>query len=139
MLLIIWLVILGFSSGIAVGTGFIALLTLLKIIPRLIQLSGNRSKTKLFISPIIFGSLFGSYLSFTNQHFHLPTLFLILFGAFQGIFVGMLAASLAEVLNVFPILSRRVRLEKDIKTLMMALVFGKVFGSLFHWLFFAKL
>lgn len=139
ILSILLLIIIGFANGIAVGAGFLALLTLLKIIPRLIQLSGNKSKTKLFIFPIVFGTVFGTYLSFTTYHVHLSPIFLGLLGLFQGIFTGMLAASLAEVLNVFPILSRRIRLEKHIKSLMMAVVFGKVFGSLFHWLFFVKL
>src|SRR5690625_537038 len=131
-------ILIGFASGIAVGGGFIALLTMLKIIPRLLQLSKNSNNSRIFIFPIIIGTLFGTYLSFTHNQYNFPLIILVLFGIMQGIFTGMLAASLAEVLNVFPILSRRIRLERHIKTLIMAVVFGKMFGSLFQWLVLVK-
>ena len=53
-----------------------------------------------------------------------------------GTFVGLLAAGLTEVLNVFPILAKRVRIEDRIVYLIMAIVLGKITGSLFQWLFF---
>jgi len=56
-------------------------------------------------------------------------------GLFHGIFIGMVAAALVEVLNVFPLLSRRLHLENYMLALLMALVFGKVIGSLFQWFF----
>ena len=43
----------------------------------------------------------------------------------------MLAAALTEVLNVFPILAKRLGIQEKIIYLMMALVFGKIVGSLF--------
>lgn len=132
-------IIIGFSSGIAVGLGFIALLTMLKVIPRLIHLSKNIKNSWTFIYPVIIGTLFGSYLSFTDYSIHLPLIFIIVFGLLHGIFNGMLAAALAEVLNVLPIISRRIKLHGQIRKLMMALVFGKTFGSLFQWIIFVKI
>lgn len=55
-----------------------------------------------------------------------------------GTFIGMLAAALTEVLNVLPILAKRVRVEEKIIVLLVALVLGKVIGSLFHWIYFVK-
>ena len=55
-----------------------------------------------------------------------------------GVFVGMLAAALTEVLNVFPILAKRVGIEDRIIILIMAIVLGKIFGSLFHWIYFVN-
>lgn len=51
-------------------------------------------------------------------------------------FVGMLAAALTEVLNVLPILAKRIGFSGKIIILLMAIVFGKIAGSLFHWLYF---
>jgi stage V sporulation protein AB len=48
----------------------------------------------------------------------------------------MLAAALTEVLNVLPILAKRVRVNEKIVILLMAIVFGKVLGSLFHWVYY---
>lgn len=54
-------------------------------------------------------------------------------GLFDGIFVGMLAAALTEVLNVLPILAKRLRMTSYLFGLLLAMVFGKVAGSLFDW------
>lgn len=131
-------IIVGFAGGIAVGAGYVAFLTMLKVIPRLLHMSEQQHLVARYVTPVIIGSLFGTFLSFTNLSISIPMVVLLFFGLLHGIFNGMLAAALAEVLNVFPILSRRIGLEKYLKSLMMALVFGKVFGSLFQWVFFVK-
>jgi stage V sporulation protein AB len=57
----------------------------------------------------------------------------------DGIFNGMLAAALTEVLNVFPVLSKRIGIQEKIIYLLMALVLGKIAGSLFQWIYFVDL
>ena len=131
-------VVIGFASGIAVGGGFVAIITVLGIIPRLIQLTQSEHLIKVFVACTIFGSLFGTYLSFTNATFQEHILLLVLWGIFHGMFNGMLAAALTEVLNVFPILSKRLGISSYLLYLLMAIVFGKIFGSLFQWLIFVK-
>lgn len=127
---------IGFSSGLAVGAGFVAFLTLLGIIPRLIQLTKTTHYIKVYVASVILGTLFGTYLTFTSAVMKQPLIVLGFWGAFHGIFIGMLAAALTEVLNVFPILSKRIGINKHLKWLLMAFVFGKITGSLFQWLFF---
>lgn len=51
-----------------------------------------------------------------------------------GIFVGVLAMALTEVLNVIPILLRRTRLTKGLPWLILAFALGKVCGSLVYFL-----
>ncbi|QKY69244.1 stage V sporulation protein AB [Lentibacillus sp. CBA3610] len=131
-------VTIGFAAGVAVGAGFVAFLTVLGIIPRLIQLSKTDAFIPVYIASIIFGSLFGVYLSFVDISLNHPLILLIIWGVFHGIFNGMLAAALTEVLNVFPILSKRIRLENKMLWLLMAIVFGKIAGSLFQWTIFVK-
>lgn len=129
---------IGFSSGLAVGAGYVAFLTLLGIIPRLVQLSKTQHLIKAYIACLILGTTFGTFLTFTTVTWNLPFIMLVVWGAFQGIFNGMLAAALTEVLNVFPILSKRIGVESYIKYLLMAVVFGKIAGSLFQWLIFVR-
>ena len=50
----------------------------------------------------------------------------------------MMAAALTEVLNVWPILAKRIGVDDKIVILIMAIVFGKIFGSLFHWIYFVR-
>ncbi|ALX48001.1 stage V sporulation protein AB [Lentibacillus amyloliquefaciens] len=131
-------VLIGFAAGIAVGGGFVAFLTLLGVIPRLIQLSKTAELIPAYIASIILGSLLGTYFSFAEVSFNQPIILLVLWGVFHGIFNGMLAAALTEVLNVFPIMSKRIRLEEKLLWLLMAIVFGKIAGSLFQWTIFVK-
>jgi stage V sporulation protein AB len=45
-----------------------------------------------------------------------------------------LAAALTEVVNVIPILAKRLRLEQWIAYLLLAMALGKMAGSLIQWL-----
>jgi len=132
------MIMIGLSGGIAVGSGLVALLTVLDIIPRLAQLTRNQKRMVSFQWSLILGACFFTVIDLLDLKILLPLvhLFIMLFGGIAGIFVGLLAAALTEVLNVLPILSKRLGMKKNLLALLMAMVFGKVFGSLFHWLIF---
>jgi len=132
------LIVIGFSSGVVIGSAFIAILTVLGIIPRLIQLSGSWHMTHIYRIALILGTLFGTFISFTYISWNQPVITLLFWGAIHGIFNGMLAAALIEILQVFPLLSKRVGMERYMLILLMAIVFGKIFGSLYQWLFLMK-
>ncbi|WP_407268755.1 stage V sporulation protein AB [Radiobacillus sp. PE A8.2] len=129
---------IGLASGLIVGGGLVAFLTVLGIIPRLTQLTKTNRFIRVYEAAVILGALFGTYLSFTNAVLHVSLLVVVIWGAFHGVFVGMLAAALTEVLNVFPILAKRVGLQSHLIWFMMAIVLGKICGSLFQWLIFVK-
>lgn len=131
-------VIIGFSGGLAVGAGFVAFITVLGIIPRLVQLSKTMHLLKVYTACVVIALLFGTYLSFTDVTTAQPAIFLLFWGLLHGIFNGMLAAALTEVVNVIPILSRRIRMDNYLLILLMAIVFGKIAGSLFQWTVFVK-
>lgn len=131
-------IFIGFSSGIVVGGGFVAFITVLNIIPRLTQLSKTEKWIKVYAASIIIGLLFGTLLSFANVSWEQPFFVLALWGIIHGIFNGMLAAALTEVLNVFPILLKRIGVDGFLLWLLMAIVFGKIIGSLFQWLYFVR-
>ncbi|MFS0751527.1 stage V sporulation protein AB [Oceanobacillus sp. 1P07AA] len=131
-------VFIGFSGGLAVGAGFVAFITVLGIIPRLVQLSKSEAFTKAYGGSVIFGLLIGTYFSFASITLNQTIITLLFWGLLHGIFNGMLAAALTEVLNVFPILTRRIGMDKFVLIFMMALLLGKVFGSLFQWTVFVR-
>ncbi|HEX6594363.1 MAG TPA: stage V sporulation protein AB [Bacillota bacterium] len=130
--------LIGFAGGLAVGGGFVAFMTMLGVIPRLVQLSQTDALLKVYVACVILGSLFGTYLSFTTISWNQPMIILMIWGIFHGMFNGMLAAALTEILNVFPIITKRIGLEQYLLWLLMALVFGKVAGSLFQWMLFVR-
>jgi stage V sporulation protein AB len=133
---IAFIIFLGLAGGLAVGSGFVAFLTVLGIIPRLTQLSKTMKLIVWYQWAVVTGALVGGFVSLRDPSLYLSPYVLIPLGAAGGIFIGMMAAALTEVLNVFPILAKRIGLEEKIIVLMMAFVFGKIFGSLYQWIYF---
>jgi stage V sporulation protein AB len=133
----VFLAIIGLAGGVVVGSGFVAFITVLDIIPRLTVIT----KTFRFISfyeyAIVLGVLLFTWIDFRELIGYMSDWFLIPLGLFFGIFIGMLAAALTEVINVIPILAKRLNMEKHIIYILMAMAFGKIAGSLFQWLFFS--
>ncbi|WP_019154369.1 stage V sporulation protein AB [Robertmurraya massiliosenegalensis] len=133
---IAFIIFIGLAGGLAVGSGFVAFLTVLGIIPRLTQLTKTMKMIIGYQWAVVFGAVVGGFVSLRDWTMHFSPYTLIPLGVAGGVFVGMMAAALTEVLNVFPILAKRIGLEEKIVILMMAFVFGKIFGSLYQWLYF---
>src|SRR5699024_3232313 len=89
-------------------------------------------------SSLLLGTLFGTFISFTYITWNQHVITLLFWGGIHGIFNGMLAAALIEILQVFPLLAKRVGLENYLFILLTAIVFGKIIGSLYQWLFLMK-
>ncbi|MBM4762179.1 stage V sporulation protein AB [Bacillus sp. B15-48] len=128
--------IIGLAGGLAVGAGFVAFLVVLGVIPRLTQLTKTLHLIHFYEWAVILGAVSGTIGSLQSPVLSFSTFITIPIGLAGGIFVGMLAAGLTEVLNVFPILAKRVRIDDKIAILIMAIVIGKIAGSLFHWIYF---
>ncbi|AKP47657.1 MULTISPECIES: stage V sporulation protein AB [Bacillus] len=129
----------GLAGGLSVGGGFVAFLSVLGIVPRLTQLTKTVNKISYYEWAIVLGALFGCLISLWKVTYSFFPAFLIPIGLMYGIFIGMLAAALTEVTNVLPILAKRIGVDDQIVWLLMAIVIGKVAGSLFHWMYFARL
>lgn len=129
---------IGFSGGLAVGAGFVAFLAVVGLVPRLSQLTKSYHLVRWFEWAIILGVLVGTWGGLRTLELNLSSIFLIPIGLGAGVFVGMLAAGLTEVLNVLPILAKRLGIHEQIILLLMAIVLGKMLGSLFHWSYFIK-
>ncbi|EXX88244.1 stage V sporulation protein AB [Paenibacillus darwinianus] len=132
-------ILIGLSGGVAVGSGLVALLVILDLIPRLAQLAKAYRKSRWFETAIVVGAVYWTFADFFGWTLHLPRhLLLPAVGLLDGVFIGMLAAALTEVVNVLPIMAKRLRLSDYLIALVMAMVLGKVAGSLFDWLVFYR-
>ncbi|UYZ11833.1 stage V sporulation protein AB [Brevibacillus sp. WF146] len=128
------LVLIGLGGGVAVGSGFVAFITVLDIIPRLTQLTNAHRHIRALEWALVAGALFFTMADFFQWVVRLPLVTTSLYGLLAGVFVGTLAAGLTEVLNVFPILAKRLNVDEKLIVLLMAMVFGKIGGSLLQWL-----
>ncbi|MBO2945076.1 stage V sporulation protein AB [Paenibacillus sp. F411] len=126
-------ILLGVAGGVAVGGGVIALIIVLDIIPRLAQLTRTYHRVHWYEGALIGGSLIGTLADFWHWSIPLGRITSTLIGLWCGIFIGLLAAALTEVLNVLPILAKRLKMTGYLFGLLMAMVAGKVAGSLFDW------
>jgi stage V sporulation protein AB len=133
---VVLVMFVGLGGGLAVGSGLVAFLTVLGIVPRLMQLSKTYSYIRSYEISIILGAVLGGWMNLRDASLSFPSFVLVPIGLMAGIFVGMLAAALTEVLNVLPILAKRVGFGEKIIIILMAIVFGKISGSLFHWIYY---
>lgn len=129
-------IFIGFAGGLAVGSGMVAFLVVLDIIPRLVQLTKSIGMIHWYENAVVFGSVFFSLADFYSFQASFSPISTAFVGLMSGVFVGLLAAALTEVINVLPVLANRMGMGSYIIWLLMAMIFGKVFGSLFEWLFY---
>ena len=132
--------ILGLICGSATAAGVVALISSLGIIPRIVGKSSTAKHIKLYENMLLVGATLGSIfvifetnLNLGNQTF-LQGGFLIIAGVFIGIFVGCLAAALAEVIQIWPILYRRTKVKHGMNITMTFFAIGKMAGGLYFFL-----
>lgn len=127
-------IIVGLICGIAVAAGVFALIASLGLLPRM---AGKTSVASFFIpleNAVIYGGIFGTVISiFEGIPLRLGCWFAIVSGVSSGIFTGCLAVALAEVLNVFPILFRRIKLKYGLKLLILCFALGKAAGAFYYF------
>ncbi len=128
-----WLVTIGISQGIVVGTSFAAFISILDIIYRLIQIS--KTDKYLMMYQVILVTSFSGFglISLTNMNFKMGVIFVIYVGLFMGIFIGLFASALAEVLNVIPVIMNKINLQNYVNAIIVSMIAGKVIGSLVYW------
>ncbi|NLK43615.1 MAG: stage V sporulation protein AB [Tissierellia bacterium] len=128
------LILIAFGGGVTVGTATAAFISILQIVPRLIQITNTRDRINLYQSTIIISFILAILVYFGNFSLYLPKIINIPIGFIIGIFVGLLSSALAEVLNVIPILSKKLKVKDSLKYIVWALTGGKVAGALVYWL-----
>ena len=126
-------VLLGFGSGAVISGAVFAFISVIGVVPRLAQKTGTKNYIRLYEEAIIFGGLFGCIQGFFYFPIPLPGIIVVLLGFCTGIFYGCLAVSLAEILHVIPILTRRTKLGKGMFFFILAIALGKLLGSILYF------
>lgn len=127
------LILLGFGGGVVIAGAVFAFITIIGVVPRLAQKTKTEQNIKLYEEVIIWGGIFGTTTMLFDYYIPVGTLLVIIFSLCIGIFYGGLAVSLAEVLNVIPILSRRGRIKEGMIYFMLAIALGKLIGSILYY------
>ncbi|MBR2382293.1 MAG: stage V sporulation protein AB [Anaerotignum sp.] len=130
----LFLIIFSVASGLMVSAGVFAFIAAIGIIPRMAWRTGTRHYVRFYEDVIVLGGLFGTTTMFVDYRLPPWWWLIIAVAALEGVFVGVLAMALTEVLNVMPILMRRTRLTNGLQWIILSFALGKVAGSLIYYL-----
>lgn len=118
------------AFGFAVAGGYLALISMIGILPRLASTSKTAKYIMCYENALMYGVFIGTLVYSYEIFFVTGPIIPALAGLFGGVFIGCLAGALAEVVNVIPIFARRAKLRKGIPYIIYALGFGKGIGVL---------
>lgn len=129
-------VLVGVSAGAAASAGVFALITVIGILPRWAGHTRTAHHVSLYEWSVILGGTAGNLIFLLQPSLPGKEILEAVAGLFMGIFVGGLIMSLAEVLDVFPILLRRGRIQSGIPWMVLSIGIGKMLGA---YLYFSNL
>ena len=135
VLTIIARILIGLGAGFVVSGGVVAFISIIGIIPLMAYRTKTAYAMMWYENAIVIGSIIGSIFSMWRLRLPYWPIIIVPFFFAYGMFVGTLIIALAEVLDVLPILDRRIRIRKGITLLIIALAFGKLVGSLCYWVY----
>ncbi len=129
------LILTGFSAGTVISGGVFAFIAVIGIVPRMAHKTGTREYIKFYEKAIIAGGILGSTDLYMKYRLPLGDVGAIVTGLAIGAFVGTLAMSLSEVMNVFPIFMKRGQFTKCLSIFVLVLALGKFTGSIMYMMF----
>lgn len=132
------LAIIGLAQGLIISAAIIVFLSILDILPQLCTITGTTKAVRAYSYSICFGIILGAFVQMLpiNAIFNavLGQVAMIAVGLSMGIFTGIFLSALAEVLDVFPIFSQKLKIIKKMPILVASLAMGKTLGSLIYWM-----
>jgi stage V sporulation protein AB len=126
-------ILLGFGSGAVISGAVFAFISILNVVPRMAQKTDTKQFIRLYEEAIIFGGIAGCVEGFFQFPLPIGKIFAVVISFCVGVFYGCLAVSLAEVLDVIPILTRRGKIQKGLSFFILAIALGKLMGSLLYY------
>lgn len=129
------LAVIGISGGLVVAGGLFAFIIGLGIAADFADRTNTADRILLYEDCVALGGIVGNLVSVFQIHIPYGAWLLPIFGALSGVFVGCWAMALAEILNLFPIFLRRLKIVRYISVFILSIAIGKGIGS---FLFFYK-
>lgn len=130
----ILMILIGIGSGAVISGGVFAFITIIGIVPRFAQKTCTQKYMPVYEDAITIGGIFGTSTMFIDYSIPIGSVVAVFYSLLIGIFVGCLAVSLAETLNVIPILTRRANVQKALSIFIVTLALGKMVGSLLYYI-----
>ena len=129
------LLAIGLAQGVAVGAAAMLVFSTLGVASQLSAITGTRGSIRLYGGAICLGMVALTTLYTAGLRGVKALLPLLLpIGLCAGIYTGMVLSSLAEIIDIFPAVSGKLRLKGCVRLLVWALALGKTAGVLFYYL-----
>lgn len=130
----IFLAMTGLFAGGVIASGVVAFIISLGIVPRYAGITRTAGKVRLYEDCAMAGAFLGNLAWLYEIPLPVGNAGLLVFGLFFGIFLGSWIIALGEVVNIYAIVARRVRLTVGIGLVILSMALGKSLGSLlFFW------
>ena len=126
----ILLAVIGLSGGVAVAAGLFSFIVELGVVADFADRTHTGEQIMFYEDCVALGGIMGNLIYVFRIGLPLGTPFLAVTGLFAGIFVGCWAMALAEILNVFPVFMRRLKIVRYISAFVISMALGKRLGML---------
>lgn len=123
---------LGLTAGVLIAAGMVAFITVIGVLTRLAIRTNTAKRIMLYEDIVVVGSTIGNVINLFDIRLPFGMIGLIIFGFFAGSFVGCLAVALEEVIQIFPIMTHRLKLKMGIPIIVLCLALGKGVGAFFQ-------
>lgn len=134
LVMLVLLIIVGISSGAVIASGLFSFIISLGIVSKFADRTRTGDKVLIYENAVALGGITGSFLFIFRVGMPFAYVFMPLIGLSAGIFVGCWAMSIAEVINIFPVLIRRIKLVEYVKYIVICIALGKGVGMMIMFL-----
>ncbi|WP_122643545.1 stage V sporulation protein AB [Luxibacter massiliensis] len=123
------LALIGLSAGVVVAGGLFSFIIELGVVADFADRTHTADKILLYEDCVAVGGIVGNLMSVFQIHISGGMWLLPIFGLLTGVFVGCWAMALAEILNVFPIFVRRLKIVRYVSVFIVSMAVGKGLGA----------
>lgn len=125
----ILMAVIGLSAGMVVAGGLFSFISGLGVISDFADRTHTGEYIMLYEDSVALGGILGNLFFIYQIEIPYGAWIVPVFGLFGGIFVGCWSMALAEILDVFPIFVRRVKLLRGIQYVILGVALGKGLGA----------
>lgn len=129
----ILMAVIGLGGGFIAASGAAALVIGLGLIPRYAGITRTPEQILWYEDCAVLGITLGNLAVLWQGRIPVGIPGLAVLGIFFGIFLGSWIIALGEVVDVFAILARRLKLRHSFPWIILAMAAGKLLGSLLYF------
>ena len=129
----IGMAIVGFGGGMIAAGGMVALLIGLGITPRFAGITHTSDRILLYEDFTMLGAVAGNVLQLYEPSLAVGKIGLAVYGLGAGMFLGAWILALAEMVDVFPIAIRRLKIKVGVPLIIVTVAAAKICGSLLYF------